>query len=209
MEPGHEMACVLSAINVADCTGHDRIRVLKAQERMRSFYSAQLYQSMNAVIDAVDEDDMITELVEEAAAAEVAAALKWTRNAADTEMSFAIDLLHRLPAVWWALVEGRIDLRRSKDLVRATSHLRADTARTVVDEIIDQVDRFTTGQLQARLRKLCIEADPADAERRYETAVKERRVAAHPDDSGTAHVYAMDLPPHRLAAGMKRIDDLA
>ena len=209
MEPGHEMACVLSAINVADCTGHDRIRVLKAQERMRSFYSAQLYQSMNAVIDAVDEDDMITELVEEAAAAEVAAALKWTRNAADTEMSFAIDLLHRLPAVWWALVEGRIDLRRAKAMVRATSHLRADTARTVVDEIIDQVDRFTTGQLQARLRKLCIEADPADAERRYETAVKERRVAAHPDDSGTAHLYAMDLPPHRLAAGMKRIDDLA
>ena len=61
MEPGHELACVLSAINVGDCTGYDRIRVLKAQERMRSFYSAQLYQSMNAVIDAVDEDDMVTD----------------------------------------------------------------------------------------------------------------------------------------------------
>lgn len=42
MEPGHELACVLSAIDVNDCTGYDRIRVLRAYERVRSFYSAQL-----------------------------------------------------------------------------------------------------------------------------------------------------------------------
>jgi hypothetical protein len=209
MEPGHEMACVLSAINVDDCTGYDRIRVLKAQERMRSFYSAQLYQSMNAVVDAVDEDDMVTDLVEEAAAAEVAAALKWTRNAADVEMGFAIDLRNRLPQVWLALVEGHIDLRRAKAMIRSTSHLPVETARQVIDEIIAEADRFTTGQLQARLRKLCIDADPDDAARRYDTAVTERRVASQPDESGTAHLYAMDLPPHRLAAGMKRINDLA
>ena len=99
MEPGHEMACVLSAINVDECGRYDCIRVLKAHERMRSFHSAQLYQAMTAVVDAVDSDDMAGGYVEEAAAAGVAAALKWTRRTADNEMGFAIDLRHRLPTV--------------------------------------------------------------------------------------------------------------
>lgn len=209
MEPGHEMACLLSSINVGDCTGHDRIRVLKAHEKMRSFHSAQLYQAMTAVIDAVDSEDISAEFVEEAAAAEVAAALKWTRSAAETEMGFAIDLRRRLPRVWWALVEGRIDVRRAKVMVRATTHLPAATAQSVIDRVIDQADRYTTGQLNARLRKLCVEADPDEAARRYEFAVSERRLATHPDESGTSHLFAMDLPPHRIAAGMRRINDLA
>lgn len=209
MEPGHEMACVLSAINVDECTGHDRIRVLQAHEKMRSFHSAQLYQAMTAVADAVDTEDMPSAFVSEAAAAEVAAALKWTRRAADGEMCFAIDLRRRLPRVWLALVEARIDVRRAKVMVRATSHLPAATAQTVIAAIIDEADRYTTGQLNARLRKLCIEADPDEAERRYEAAVTERRIAVHPDESGTSHLFCMDLPPHRLAAGMKRINDLA
>ena len=108
-----------------------------------------------------------------------------------------------------ALVSGRIDLRRAKAMIRSTSHLPVETARQVIDEIIAEADRFTTGQLQARLRKLCIDADPDDADPRYNTAVAERRIATQPDESGTAHLYAMDLPPHRLAAGMKRINDLA
>jgi hypothetical protein len=209
MEPGHELACVLSAINVNDCTGYDRIRVLKAHERMRSFHSAQLYQAMTAVVDAVDSDDIATEFVEEAATAEVAAALKWTRTNADDEMCFAIDLRQRLPRVWTALVEGRIDVRRAKVMVRATTHLPADTAQSVIGSIIDQAHRFTTGQLHARLRKLCVEADPDEAELRYEAAVAERRVVTRADESGTSHLFCLDLPPHRLAAGMKRINDLA
>ncbi|MCP4303376.1 MAG: DUF222 domain-containing protein [bacterium] len=209
MEPGHELACVLSAINVGDCTGHDRIRVLKAHERMRSFHSAQLYQAMNAVIDAVDTDDMAGDLAEEAASAEVAAALKWTRRTADSEMGFALDLRRRLPDVWMALWSGKIDLRRAKVMVRATSHLPTASAQNIVDSIIDRADRFTTGQLNAKLRKLCIETEPDDAARRYEAAVAERRVTAQPDEAGTAHLFAMDLPPHRLAAGMNRINRLA
>ena len=209
MEPGHEMACVLSAINVDDCTGYDRIRVLKAHEKMRSFHSAQLYQAMTSVVEAVDTEDMATEFVEEAAAAEVAAALKWTRRAADGEMCFAIDLRQRLPQVWRALAEGRIDVRRAKVMVRATAHVPAATAHTIIEAIIDQAHRFTTGQLNARLRKLCVEADPDEAERRYESAFAERRITTVADDAGTAHLFSMDLPPHRLTAGMKRINDLA
>jgi hypothetical protein len=209
MEPGHELACVLSAINVNDCSGYDRIRVLKAHERMRSFHSAQLYQAMNAVADAVDADDMAGEFVEEAAAAEIAAALKWTRRAADNEMGYAVDLRNRLPRVSKALLFGEIDLRRAKVLVAGTTHLPVETAREVVEGIIDKASRYTTGQLQARLRKLCVQANPDEAADRYEAAEDQRRVATQADESGTAHLFAMDLPPHRLAAGMKHINDLA
>ena len=209
MEPGHEMALVLSAINVDECTGYDRIRVLKAHEKMRSFYSAQLYQDMTAVVDAVDAEDMAGEFVEDAAAAEVAAALKWTRKTADREMEFAVDLRNRLPQVWWALISGDIDVRRARVLVAGTTHLTDETASEVVESIIHKAHRYTTGQLQARLRKLCVQVDPDDASKRYETAVEQRRVNTQPDEAGTAHLFAMDLPPHRLAAGMKRINDLA
>ncbi|MDJ0953216.1 MAG: DUF222 domain-containing protein [Acidimicrobiia bacterium] len=209
MDPGHEMACMLSAINVDNCTGYDRIRVLKAHEKMRAFYSAQLYQDIAAVADAVDAEDMTSECVEESAAAEVAAALKWTRRTADSEMGFAIDLRDRLPQVWQALIAGDIDERRAKVLVAGTTHLPEDTAREVVASIIDRAHRYTTGQLHARLRRLCLETDPDEAASRYEHAVEQRRVSTQADESGTAHLFGIDLPPHRLAAGMKRIDDLA
>ena len=160
MEPGHELACVLSTININECTSYDRIRVLKAYERMRSFYSAHLYEAMIAVADAVDPDDAVNLQAEEVAAAEVGAALKWTRHAADNEMEFAMDLRRRLPRVWTALLEGRIDVRRAKALVHATTHLSTAAARTVIDAIIDRAHRYTTGQLQARIRRLCIDANP-------------------------------------------------
>lgn len=209
MEPGHELACVLSAINVDDCTGYDRIRVLKAHQRMRSYYSAQLYQAMNAVAAAIDPEDMCEDIVEKAAAAEVAAALKWTRRTADNEMGLAADLRRRLPQVWDALIEGHIDVARAKVLVYGTTHLPIGTAQDVVDTIIDNAHRYTTGQLRTRLRKLCIEADPDEAVRRYETAVAERRVTSEADDAGTAHLFGLDLPPDRLEAGLRHINDLA
>ena len=209
MEPGHELACVLSSINVGDCTPYDRIRVLKAHERMRSFHSAQLYQAMMAVVDVIDPEDMAFQHVEDSAAAEVAAALKWTQRTADSEVDFAIDLRRRLPAVWEALLSGRIDVRRAKVMVHGTTHLPAAVAQDVIARVIERAHRYTTGQLQARLRKLCIEANPEDAERRYEATVGDRRVTTQADVSGTAHLFALDLPPHRLAAGLKRINDLA
>ncbi len=209
MEPGHDMACVLSAINVDECTGYDRIRVLKAHEKMRSFYSAQLYQDMTAVVDAVDAEDMSNGLAEESAAAEVAAALKWTRRTADSEMDLAIDLRDRLPQVWEALIAGDIDVRRAKVLVAGTTHLPVETARTVIDSIIDRAHRYTTGQLQAGLRKLCVEAEPDEAAQRYEAATDRRMVTTQMDEAGTVHLFGHDLPPHRVAAGMKRINDLA
>jgi hypothetical protein len=209
MEPGHELACVLSTINIDECSGYDLIRVLRAHERMRSFHSAQLYEAMSAVVDIIDVEDMSAEYVEQAAAAEVAAALRLTRRTADLEMDYALEMRRRIPAVWFALLNGDIDDRRAKVIVNGTEQLPQDTARQVVDSLIGDAGRFTTGQLRARLRKLCIEVDPQDAERRYEQAVNDRCVTTETTDSGTSHFHAFDLSPERLASGMNRVNRIA
>jgi hypothetical protein len=79
----------------------------------------------------------------------------------------------------------------------------------VVERITPEAGRFTAGQLGARLRGLCIEADPEGAADRYRQAVEERRVVAEPTGDGTAHLFGTDLPPDRVAAAMNRINHLA
>jgi hypothetical protein len=136
-------------------------------------------------------------------------ALKLTRRAADIELGFAVELHERLGRVAEALEAGRIDVRRAKTITHGTVHLPAETARAVVDEVIDHAPGLTTGQLRARIRRLCIAADPGEAEERYREAVTERKVVSEATDSGTANLLGLDLPPHRVAAATRRIDRLA
>ncbi len=207
--PGYVLAAVLDDIDIDTCSGYDRVRVLQAHERMRSHYAARSYLTMTKVLDAIDEDDMAADMVEEAAASEVAAALRLTRRAADVEMSLALELQRRLPAVWEALLDGVVDVRRARVLVDGTLHLGIGAAQNVVDTVLDDAARMTTGQLRARLRTLCIAVDPDDAKQRYRHAVADRRVVAEPTVEGSAHLHAMDLPPDRTQAAMRRINRIA
>jgi hypothetical protein len=136
-------------------------------------------------------------------------ALRLTRRSADTEMAVAVHLQRRLPAVWGALAAGTIDVRRARVLIRSTAHLPEDAARRVADRILGSAPELTTGELTAALRRLCIEADPDQARRRYEDALAERRVTLEPSEAGTAHLYALDLPPQRAAAAMSRVNEIA
>ncbi|MDJ0497485.1 MAG: DUF222 domain-containing protein, partial [Acidimicrobiia bacterium] len=207
--PGYVLAAVLDDIDINTCSGYDRVRVLQAQERMRSHYAARSYLTMTKVMDAIDEDDMAADMVEEAAASEVAAALRLTRKAADIEMSLALQLQRRLPEVWDALLEGSIDVRRARVLVGDTLHLPIATAQEIVSTVLGDACLLTTGQLRAKLRKLAIQADPEDAKQRYEASVEERRVVSEANDTGTANLLGLDLPPHRTQAAMRRINRLA
>ena len=94
-------------------------------------------------------------------------------------------------------------------LLDGTAHLDDDIARRVVDQVADDAWSYTTGQLRARLRRLCIEAEPDDATPRYEDAVQERRVAVEANDSGTVNLFGMDLPPDRATAAAQRINRIA
>lgn len=208
MTPGVELAAFLTSIDVDRVSPHDRIVVLRAHQRMRSFYDAHLYRDMTAVLDTLDPADSMG-TVEDDAAADIGAALHLTRRASETELHFAIQLRNRLPGVWHALAGGVIDRRRARVIDERTAHLSDETAQRVVEQVLEIAPRLTTGQLRARLDKLCIQADPEGAQERYDYAVERRRVVAEPTGDGTTDLLGLDLPPHRVAAATSHIDRLA
>jgi hypothetical protein len=154
--PGAVLAGWLSAIDVDRVSGYDRVVVLRAHQRLATHYAAQTYRDMAAITEAVrDELFDVPGETEMAAEAEIRVALTWTRRLAESELSFALDIQQRLPRVFTLLEGGTLDVRRAKVIVDGTVHLSDGTAREVVDMILDDAPSLTTGQLRARIRKLC------------------------------------------------------
>ncbi len=209
MEPGPVLGVILSAIDIDELSGHQRVIVLRARQRMASHYLGQVYTDMAAVADAVASGEHDDRWAAEAAAAEIRVALRLTRRAAETELAFAMDLRRRLPGVADLLASGAIDVRRARVISYGTGHLPDHVAARVAERILVEAPRLTTGQLAARLRRVCIEADPEDARTRYERAVEDRRIVTEANDSGAAHLLGLDLPPDRVSAIASRINQMA
>jgi hypothetical protein len=210
MLPGPVMGAVLSAVDVTKVSPHDQVIVLRANDRMMSHFSAQKYRDIAAVHRSCSSNDGSTYLeAGKASSAEIRLALRLTRTAADNELAFALSLEHRLPRLHDMLTAGTIDLRRARTIERSTGHLSDATAREVLDQIANLAPDLTTGQLRARIRRLCIEADPDEAHDRYETAHADRRIVIQPTDSGTVNLMGYDLPPDEVAAIMSRVNRAA
>lgn len=198
--PGLPLAAMLWSIDVRSVAGPDRVVILQARQRLLSRLQAEFSADVAAVADAVidtlgHDADADPAFGEQAAASEIRAALHLTRKAADDELAIARSFQRRLPQVWVALVEGRLDRRRARLIVHRTDHLSAPHARRVAAMALQQAPRLTTGQLTALLRRLAAEADPADAKKRYERAIDQRRVVIEPTPDGTANLHLLDLSP--------------
>jgi hypothetical protein len=209
LEPGPVLGALLSSVDVARLSGHERVVALKAFQRMASHYAAQTYGAMASISDLMHELDDDFELAHRSAATEIRAALRLTRRAADSELELALDTRQRLPRVWEALDRGEVDVRRARVIASSTGHLSEQVARRVADRIVDEAPGLTTGQLRARIAKLCLEVDPEDAEKRYAEAVEDRRVVLEANPAGTANLRGLDLPPDRAVAISRRINRLA
>ena len=209
MEPGPFLAAILNRTDVDRLSGHDRVIALRACRRMASHYAAQTYQAMASISDHMHDLDDDFELAHRSAATEIRAALTLTRRAAESELDLALDTRQRLPRVWEALAQGEIDVQKARVIANATCHLNEDVARSVAYQIVAEAPRLTTGQLRSAITKLCLEADPEDAERVYEEAVEDRRIVLEANPTGTADLRGMDLPPDRAVAISRRINRLA
>ena len=207
LEPGPELGGILACIDVERVSPYDRVTVLQARHRMRSYYDAELYRDMASIVDAMDIED--ARWAAETASAEIQVALNLTRRASDRELSFALELRQRHPKVWDALAGGEIDVWRAKMIADRTAHLSHAAAQEVVERIIEAAAGLTTGELKARIDRLCIEADPQDARDRYEYAVDARRLVAEATTDGTANLLGLKLAPHRVNAASRRINHLA
>ncbi len=199
MEPGLVLAAMLWSIDLGRCSGPERIRVLRARQRMASHYQAQVYDDIAGVSDHFEELDGDIELAHLGTVAEVRAALRLTRRAADSEVAFALDLKKRLPRVWDALLAGTIDVRRARTIVAATRHLPELDARQVAEQVMPRAGNLTTGQLGARLRKVCLDLNPDDAADRYRAATDDRRVVVEATPDGSANVSVLDAPAERAS----------
>ena len=99
MEPGPVLAALLSSLSVSQLTGYQRIVVMRAHQKLASHYQASVYADMASVSEMMNQLDPDPALAWESAAAEIRAALRLTRRAAEAELCLALDLVERLPAV--------------------------------------------------------------------------------------------------------------
>lgn len=201
---GAEYAALVANLDPRLLSGPDRVHLLRAQQRMVSFFQAAMYRSIASIADVFGDEDLESL---ECTATEVRVALRHTRRTADRELALALDLTRRLPDVLRALGEGSIDRARARAIVRGTEHLTPSIASEVADTVLGGAPGLTTGQLRARIRELCIDVDPADAERRYRRSHDDRRVVVEPTPDGTAHLHAFDLAPQdaqRIARRLHR-----
>ncbi|MEX2422884.1 MAG: DUF222 domain-containing protein, partial [Acidimicrobiia bacterium] len=127
------LSVLLSAVDVHQLSGADRVAYMKAQHRLNASGQARFLGAVNAVSDVYDEMAEDIEDPNAGASMEIRAALRWTRRAVDNEMAFAHDLGVRLPSLFERLSQGHVDRRRAERLSDHTSHLSVAHARQVVD----------------------------------------------------------------------------
>ena len=109
--PGLLLAVILSSVDRDRLSGYDRVRVLKADARMVAHFQARVYADIESVSLSVagELDDLWEgessdpEIVDDATASEIQAALHLTRRAAGIQTDLAYQLCQRLPKVWEAL----------------------------------------------------------------------------------------------------------
>lgn len=209
-EPGLPLAAFLATVDRSRLSGHDRITLLRARQKLISHLTANLYADIASVTKAmVDEFGDDPEMAHESAAMELRAALRLTRRSAEKELELADDLTERLPDVVEAMEQGRLDLRRARVLADGTCHLNEKQARQVVDKVVETAGELTTGQLAAKVRKLCMAVQPEEAENRYQQAVDNRRMVREATVDGTANLLILDCPPNRAGEAFNRINAIA
>ena len=208
MAPGPDLATALDGVDRDSLSGDELVSVLIAHRRLASHFAAEAYADIDAIESTMRSEGHDSVAAGENTAAEIGAALRLTRRAADREALFAL-ALRQHPAVHNALARGDLDVRRARVLVQGTEHLPLAAAQEVIDQIIDDAPNLTSGQLAARLRRLCMEIDPAAAAERYRRSLDDRRVYSSANPEGTANLLALDLPPDRVAAFTRYLNEAA
>ena len=140
---------------------------------------------------------------------QVAMSLVMSRSYAQGQVFLAKDLMERLPVVFSALREGRIDRVRAEVFSDALAQLDDVTARQIAEREIGLAANRIPGQLRRRLYRQVIKANPGLARERYDKTVTDRRVFLQPYTDGTAQLSAINLPPAAAAAAFDRVDRIA
>ena len=204
---GPHLATSLEHIDRTKLSGHDLVSLLQARERQISHLQAgSMADSVEISYSDSASSNHRTSEPFEFASDEIRAALTLTRRAADFRLSLASDVRERLPQAWEMLDSGSIDLSRARVFADGTAHIPDEVASSVVAQLADVAPSLTTGQLRARIRRLCITTDPDDAAKRQRTAHEERKLVIEPTVDGTANLHLFDIEIASARAIGRRIN---
>jgi hypothetical protein len=213
LPPGVLLGRALASVDRSELNGHDVVHLLRGRRRQISWLEADCLADMvelgHCPPSVPGSPPERTQVMEDHVADEVKMALVWTRRAAESMLDVAWQLVERLPRVWEALREGRIDLPRARVMAAGVAHLDEVVAREVAERMLSEAEELTTGQIRARLRRLCVEVDPDDAKRRYEEGLGQRRLRSELREEGTADLLGENLPTDKVAAIVSHIHEEA
>lgn len=212
MAPGPELAAALAEIDVATLPGFDTVTVMGAAYRQSCHERAVFLRALlETGLREPGSGANVLRASEpgEFAAEEARAALLWSRRRASDTFALAHDIFVRLPRLGEMMLAGELDEPRAVAFTTWTRDLDDVHARLICDELLDEAARLTVGALIDHIRRLAIALDPDWAERRYRSAVAERRVVGSRNPDGSADVAGKNLPIDRAKAGCDRIDALA
>ena len=209
LPPGPELAAALGRIDPSQVVGDQRVGLLRAEARLRAHQEARYLSALVEVSRAVPGSTRRLAQGAEWAPGEVAAALTLTALAADRELHLAEMTVVQLPLVHAAMWAGAVDRARAFVFADLLEDLTRAQRAVVCAKVVPIAGALTTGQLRARLERLVKEVDPAWAERRYQRALRERRVVGYLAADGTVTMTASGLPTGEAAAAGQRLDSLA
>ncbi len=210
MPVGPYLFAVINHVDRTKLNGYDMVGLLEARERMLSHVQAESMADMVEISyaapgDASSDPDRLDEAFEYASD-EIRAALMLTRRSAGYRLNVASDLRERLPQVWEMLWTAHLDMGRARAFADGTTHVTDEVANWVVAQLAPIAPTITAGQLRRRIKKLCISADPEDAEKREKAAVDDRMLVLEPTVDGTGNLHVFGLPVNELRAIGRRVN---
>lgn len=128
--------------------------------------------------------------------AELGCSLKLSAGSTRTLIADALDLRHRLPCSWAAVLAGQGPVYEARHIAKATRHLSVEQAGQVDVRVAPAIGTLPWGRLQALLDGLIYDADPEGADAAAERAARERFVRL-----GRVTEHGMRLIVARITAG--------
>lgn len=110
---------------------------------------------------------------------ELAMLLQTTPRAAEALLRDVLELRHRLPRHWEAVLTGVVEGWRARKVAQLTHHLTAEQAQWVDAQVIEAVTGLPWGRAQAVAEGKVIAADPAAHRARPEEHFRDRIVRHH------------------------------
>jgi hypothetical protein len=188
--------------------------LLNAQSRQQAYQQAQTWTTM---AEMADRDPMpnlpggarwtINEIFD-SAVDEIRAELLTTRRAAESELTNAVGVM-ALPPVMQALWDGVIDRARAIKFAEGCIDLTDEQTDVLLDELLPGAGRVTSTELAEKIKQVAIALDPEWAKRRYQQAVREKKVVGYLNPDGSATLSGQNLPVGEAAAAGARVDALA